>query len=772
MTKKTIYILLSVLLIAVSCINEPVGIESADGLRHLTAAPPESASTRTSLSNLTPQWSPGDCIWISNSEKSITVTLSQEDIRPDGKFEITLTDMPGKLYMVYPAEYVKGISEGKVTISFPEQSDGSFGRANVSAVSANEGESSVIFRNICAVFKLRLDPDDAQIAEEVEILCPGVCGQYVTSADDITLLTPVPNATSDKLTVSTSGTCVCYASIPPMTMAAGSEFHIKNKQQQTLMSRKTTDDKVIARNTLMNLSFLKEYVKLIQNSLLDPIWHSGDELTLTDGTNIENIVIKSSDIARDGSVIVSTRLLVKDNTLRGVSPSSRFKGLDTDGKVLLDIPKEQDGSPDSADITYAVCDDGTLSFKTVAPVIRLNGLPGAAKSLRFEAKYISCGQKMDGTVMKSLMESGHSSLSLELNRRGSSIYHIAVSTSAADGTIRYFDQDGKDIGTSSVSFRTSPSSVWDYGPLRDMATINLGEGYSNWISYYPDDATTGDLIMPGTHDAGTYGYDGLLTGQVKCQDINFAEQLKKGVRCFDLRLSENMNIFHGSFYCNTSLNDFLDACTSFLKNHPREAIFCFAKDENCEGEATQWNLNFQNTIDSYGRSSFVIDKKLASYELGDLRGRIAIITRRGSAGSFGYLEGAPSIGWPDDTWTTCTSGGDIKVALEDNYTAEKGDPKKNKILDFLKAVRAEGGFMDRGHRTRWIITYTSGYSGYFLGIPWPEDFCDDLLATDITTTLQNDYDDITRDGIIFFHDFIEKWDSYTGHIFNNFVKKK
>jgi len=757
-----------------SCVNSTLELDAPEGMRRLSAAPPQGIESRTALVDHTPSWCAGDCIWISNGEKSVSITLSQEDIRSDGKFEISINDMPGKLYMLYPASYVKDFVDGRVTVSFPESADGSFAAANVAAASVPDGGSTADFKNIGSVFKIQIDPDLAKNVAKVQILCPGISGQYISSADDISIVSAVATKTVDAIEVATSGLSECYVGIPPITMPAGTEFIFWNNQDEILYSRTTSKDNTIGRNRLFSLSFLKQSVKLVQKSVLDPAWHEGDKVTLTDGQNTENFVISSDDIAPDGSVTVKTQLLVRDGNIKAVCPSSLFMGVNVNADVLVNIPSHQDGTAEGADITYAECSEGILTFNTIAPVIKMKGLPGAAKSLCFDSERISCGQKIKDNAMQSISESGHSKLSMDLTRLGSSVYYIAVSPSALSGTIHYYDGNGKDIGTNAVSFsKTSVSSVWEYGPLRDIASIDLGDGYSNWLGYYPDDAMIPDLIMPGTHDAGTYGYDGILSGQVKCQSIDFTSQLQKGVRCFDLRLSENMNIFHGSFYCNVGLSTFLDSSLAFLRSHPREVVFIFCKDENSEGDEALWNQHFQETIDSYGRSNFVIDKKLAAYTLGQLRGKIVITTRSRSAGSFGYLEGAPQINFPDDSWTIGTSGGDLTVALEDNYTAEKGDPKKNKIFDFFNAINKEGAFMDeKGHRTRWIVAFTSGYKGYTFGIPYPEDFCDDLLDTGIISDFQNKYDNLTCNGITFFHDFIQKWDSYTGHLFTKFVKKK
>lgn len=741
--------------------------------RVLTVVPPEGVVAKTSIAGRTPIWCAGDRILVSNGKKSVILSVRQEDILPDGSFVARVAGLDGNLCLAYPAECAEGFSDGQLTLNFPESSDGSFASANISAAVVHDGEETAVFRNLGAVLRIRINRELAGKTDKLEIKCPGISGKFVTSTQNITLLSPVASSLKNSVEVKTEGKDEIYVGIPPISINAGAEFIFKDKEGQAVYARVTTTDNMLKRNQMADISFTVESVRLIKSSSLGSLWHTGDKVVLSDGSNVETYTIKASDIATDGSVSLSTQLFVRDHTLKAVFPSSAYKGIDDNGNILIDIPNHPNGSMNDVDITCAECKNGTLTFVTAAPIVKLKGLPGAAKSLKIDAPYISGEQKMTGGTITSCATGNHSELYLDLTQLSSSVYCFAISPSATRGTIHYFDDHGKEIGSNSIVFHAlSEMCVQEYGPLRDVASINLGNGMENWLGYYPDDAMIPDLIMLGTHDSGTYGYSGILSSSVKCQSIDFPNQLKKGVRCFDLRLSENMNVFHGSFFCDVSIRDFFDACVSFLKNHPREVVFCFAKDENAEGDESVWNTTFLSRIDEYGRDKFVIDKNLISCELSQLRGKIVIISRQRSVNSFGYIAGAPQIGWPDNTWTTYTSGGDIHIALEDNYKAEHGNPKKNKILEFLNAIQNDEGYMSNGHRTRWIVAYTSGYCGYLFDIPYPESFCEDLLDTGIISTLHDNYDGLICDGITFFHDFIGKWDSYNTHLFNNFVRKK
>lgn len=66
----------------------------------------------------------------------------------------------------------------------------------------------------------------------------------------------------------------------------------------------------------------------------------------------------------------------------------------------------------------------------------------------------------------------------------------------------------------------------------------------NWMSYISDDATIGEIAIVGSHDAGTYkaGID------FATQHSTIVDQLKAGVRYFDLRATVNTYIEESGYY--------------------------------------------------------------------------------------------------------------------------------------------------------------------------------------------------------------------------------
>lgn len=59
--------------------------------------------------------------------------------------------------------------------------------------------------------------------------------------------------------------------------------------------------------------------------------------------------------------------------------------------------------------------------------------------------------------------------------------------------------------------------------------------YKNWVSYIKDEAKINKIVIPGAHNAGSYGMNALA----RCQDDDFYTQFKYGIRHFCIRLDTN-----------------------------------------------------------------------------------------------------------------------------------------------------------------------------------------------------------------------------------------
>lgn len=119
---------------------------------------------------------------------------------------------------------------------------------------------------------------------------------------------------------------------------------------------------------------------------------------------------------------------------------------------------------------------------------------------------------------------------------------------------------------------------------------------NDWMSSVPGWKKLGDLSIPGTHDSGMFDGTGpaYFFGKAwaKTQSLNWSEQLKQGIRFFDIRVNDEMWIKHGSAFANgQSLSTFLNAMVDFLKQHPKETIIFRVKDEDISTPSSP-NLDF------------------------------------------------------------------------------------------------------------------------------------------------------------------------------------
>lgn len=95
--------------------------------------------------------------------------------------------------------------------------------------------------------------------------------------------------------------------------------------------------------------------------------------------------------------------------------------------------------------------------------------------------------------------------------------------------------------------------------------------YNNWMSFIKDDVKITSLVIPGAHNAGSYGMKKLAC----CQDGRLDEQFMHGIRQYCLRLDTAKNgsimLAHGLTQGDRLENALRDLCT-VLSENPTEII--------------------------------------------------------------------------------------------------------------------------------------------------------------------------------------------------------
>jgi hypothetical protein len=99
---------------------------------------------------------------------------------------------------------------------------------------------------------------------------------------------------------------------------------------------------------------------------------------------------------------------------------------------------------------------------------------------------------------------------------------------------------------------------------------NHGKDYSDWMSNVKDETLVNEIIMPGSHDAGSYK----MVWLGETQQFNIADQLEMGVRYFDIRVNkidDKYVIFH-SIINGVDFLPILETVKGFIVNNPTETL--------------------------------------------------------------------------------------------------------------------------------------------------------------------------------------------------------
>jgi 1-phosphatidylinositol phosphodiesterase len=130
------------------------------------------------------------------------------------------------------------------------------------------------------------------------------------------------------------------------------------------------------------------------------------------------------------------------------------------------------------------------------------------------------------------------------------------------------------------------------------------------------------MWLPGTHDTmADCGGD-----LAECQSWTLMEQLKSGIRAFDIRLkheSDELPCYHGIIYLQKDVKAVVADIETFLKDHPKEALFMRVKKE---GENGTHSCEFHDLFAKFLTKKELWDfGKAAFQELGSHRGKVMLM---------------------------------------------------------------------------------------------------------------------------------------------------
>ncbi|KAK9961435.1 hypothetical protein ABG768_009223 [Culter alburnus] len=110
--------------------------------------------------------------------------------------------------------------------------------------------------------------------------------------------------------------------------------------------------------------------------------------------------------------------------------------------------------------------------------------------------------------------------------------------------------------------------------FNDKDTLNHPGNAADWMKTLDDEKLISTLTIPGTHDSlALHGGP-----PAECQAWSLENQLKAGIRYFDLRVSgENLKIKHGLIYQHTTFPKAFKTIKNFLSNYSTETVLVRVK---------------------------------------------------------------------------------------------------------------------------------------------------------------------------------------------------
>ena len=265
-----------------------------------------------------------------------------------------------------------------------------------------------------------------------------------------------------------------------------------------------------------------------------------------------------------------------------------------------------------------------------------------------------------------------------------------------------------------------------------------GVDNSKWMKTLDDNRLVADLSLPGSHDACTAdGWNVLATVAeltAKTQDLTVKEQLKVGMRVFDLRpervhktKSYELRCSHGIMSTNLLVSDFFRTLKEFLATNPSE--FCVLTVElSATSDKKAWGNEFSQLIASSEFKDMFVNFK-PRLTVGEMRGHVLMLSREEYAAK---PTGGYCYGWVKDQefekqtkgHITGPDGVETPLWVQDFWGKLTSDGKGDAVVRMLEAAAAR----DMTVATpAWVINYTSAY----FGLPLSDSYRDNAEEANI-----------------------------------------
>lgn len=155
-----------------------------------------------------------------------------------------------------------------------------------------------------------------------------------------------------------------------------------------------------------------------------------------------------------------------------------------------------------------------------------------------------------------------------------------------------------------------------------------------------DDVRLSELALPGTHDSATFDVSvfPVLDDIVSTQVLSFDEQLKYGIRVFDLRIRRTGGAFalhHGPVYLDKMFGSALRSIRAFLQANPSETVLFRIKEEHTPDSNVSQLL--PKVFDQYMQqfSDVYLREPRKNLTLGEARGKFVVLSNIANLNPYG-----------------------------------------------------------------------------------------------------------------------------------------
>ena len=269
-----------------------------------------------------------------------------------------------------------------------------------------------------------------------------------------------------------------------------------------------------------------------------------------------------------------------------------------------------------------------------------------------------------------------------------------------------------------------------------------GVDNSQWMKSLADSRLVADLSLPGSHDActadGWYYKDlgKIAEASAKTQDLTIREQLKVGMRVFDLRperMHDGTNYVlrcsHGFMYTKLLVSDFFQQLKEFLAANPSE--FCLLTvDLSATSDKEAWGKEFAELVNSAEFRSMFADFK-PRLTVGEMRGHVLMLSCQKYAEQpvGGYCYGWISKKGQKELMKGHITGADgveTPLWVQDFWGKWDREGKDETVVSTLEAAVGRDMTVEK---PAWVINFPSAY----FGMPFSDSYRENAVEANKVT---------------------------------------